>query len=409
MSAAILRAGGESILIDAAKKVPATLGDVVVTAAGLLPAKHVFHAITIANGGLPPTDIVANATKRCLELLDNLRLTSIAFPAIGAGAAGFRYEDVAAHMVEVIVDFLAKSSRNIDVTLYLFDRFGRMQAVDFIGFFEQLAVRTNGMQAVRAASQSPRERHGPRVRRKPTIQEKRKALVQELGQLEGERQKLEASLAADSGALTRLETRRIDERLRDVHEKRLKVLSAVKQSRSSQLAVSVFVSYSHADEQLRKELGKHLSVLERQGLISTWHDRMIGAGSEWEGMIDDRLEQARVILLLVSSDFVNSRYCYDVEMTRALERHEKREALVIPIVLRPVVFKGLPFAKIQALPRDAKPATAWPNIDSAFVEVTEGLREALEGIKVQNAQLGITGPVPPAAAVRRKAIRQRRK
>ena len=104
---------------------------------------------------------------------------------------------------------------------------------------------------------------------------------------------------------------------------------------------------------------------------------MIAAGTEWGDQIDSRLESSRVILLLVSSDFVHSQYCYDVEMKRALDRHEKREALVIPVILRPVVLKGTPFAKLQALPKDARPATDWPSLDAAFVDVTEGLRDAL--------------------------------
>jgi TIR domain/AAA-like domain len=141
--------------------------------------------------------------------------------------------------------------------------------------------------------------------------------------------------------------------------------------------LSVFVSYAHADETLRIELGKHLSVLERQGLISTWHDRMLGAGADWTDTIDQRLEEAQVILLLISADFVESKYCYDVEMKRALERHAARQALVVPVMLRPVALAGLPFGTLQALPKDAKAITDWVNRDSALVDVTEGLRIAI--------------------------------
>jgi len=145
-------------------------------------------------------------------------------------------------------------------------------------------------------------------------------------------------------------------------------------------AVSVFVSYSHVDEMLRKELGKHLSVLERQGIIATWHDRMIGAGTEWEGAITKQLEEARVILLLISADFIQSKYCYDVEMARALERHDRREALVVPIILRAVSLNGTPFSKLQALPRDAKPVVTWSDRDSAFVDITDGLRNTIQDL-----------------------------
>lgn len=83
---------------------------------------------------------------------------------------------------------------------------------------------------------------------------------------------------------------------------------------TQQNSVSLFLSYAHKDESLLKELVKHLSMLKRQGLISTWHDRQIFPGSNWAGVIDEHLEQASIILLLVSPDFLASDYCYEVEL-----------------------------------------------------------------------------------------------
>jgi hypothetical protein len=95
-----------------------------------------------------------------------------------------------------------------------------------------------------------------------------------------------------------------------------------------------------------------------RGVIHDWHDRKITAGSEWKGQIDQHLNTAGVILLLVSADFVNSDYCYDIEMKRALERHDKGEARVIPVILRPVgSWQDALFGKLQALPKDGKPVT----------------------------------------------------
>ena len=84
--------------------------------------------------------------------------------------------------------------------------------------------------------------------------------------------------------------------------------------------MEVFLSYSHRDEDLRNELEKYLSILKRQGVIDVWSDHRIGPGEEIVGQIDQHLESADVILLLVSSDFLDSDYCYDVEMARAMER-----------------------------------------------------------------------------------------
>ena len=131
----------------------------------------------------------------------------------------------------------------------------------------------------------------------------------------------------------------------------------------------VFYSYSHKDEELRDEIQEHLSILRRQGVITNWHDREIGAGKEWEGQIDEHLQRADVILLLISSSFLASNYCNDVEMARAMERHDAGEARVIPIILRPVDWEGSPFEKLQALPKDAKPITTWTNKDEAFTNM----------------------------------------
>ncbi len=142
--------------------------------------------------------------------------------------------------------------------------------------------------------------------------------------------------------------------------------------------VEVFFSYSHRDEALRDEMAKHLSILKRQGVITAWYDRDIEAGTEWAREINDHLNSAQVILLLISPDFIASDYCFDIEMKRAMERHAAKEACVIPVILRPVDWGGAPFSKLQAFPKDAKPVTSWANQDEAFVSVAQGIRRAIE-------------------------------
>ena len=150
--------------------------------------------------------------------------------------------------------------------------------------------------------------------------------------------------------------------------------------------ITLFYSYSHKDEELQKQLTNHLSSLKRRGIISEWHDRKISPGKEWEGQIDKHLSQANIILLLISSDFLASDYCYGIEMKKALERHEAKEARVIPVILRPVAWKGLPFEKLQALPKDAKPVTKWQNIDEAFCDIAEGISRSCTELKKKSIQ-----------------------
>ena len=101
------------------------------------------------------------------------------------------------------------------------------------------------------------------------------------------------------------------------------------------MAFEVFISYSHRDQKLRKELDKHLSNLKRQNVITSWYDGNIIPGAEWEPEIMKRLKRAQIILLLVSADFMASDFCYSIEMKEALTRHDASQARVIPIQLRP--------------------------------------------------------------------------
>lgn len=154
----------------------------------------------------------------------------------------------------------------------------------------------------------------------------------------------------------------------------------------SLVSLKVFCSYSHNDESLKDELAKHLTMLERQGVISTWHDRKIPPGREWDQQINENLNTADIILLLVSSDFIYSKYCWDVEVTKAIERHEAGEACVIPIILRNVSWQSAPFAKLQALPKNAQPVMSWNNQDDAFTNVAEGIKFAAEQLIKERQQ-----------------------
>lgn len=142
-------------------------------------------------------------------------------------------------------------------------------------------------------------------------------------------------------------------------------------------AMKVFISYSHMDESLKDNLIKHLSPLKRAGLISDWHDRKINAGGAWAKAISDNLEAADLVLLLVSVDFINSAYCYDIELERALELEAEGRLAVIPVILRNCMWHQTPFAKLQALPRDGKAVSSWPDEDDALTNVAEGIRKVV--------------------------------
>jgi hypothetical protein len=153
---------------------------------------------------------------------------------------------------------------------------------------------------------------------------------------------------------------------------------------------TIFFSYSHKDEDFRDRLETHLAMLKQLGLIEAWHDRRILAGDNVDHNISANLESADIILLLVSSDFLASKYCYDVEVVRAMERHEAGDARVIPIILRHCDWREAPFGKLLAAPKDGKPIKSWPDIDEAFLDVTKHIRAALPTRAVESR------PSPPS-------------
>jgi TIR domain len=150
--------------------------------------------------------------------------------------------------------------------------------------------------------------------------------------------------------------------------------------------IRVFYSYSHSDEGMLQSLRKHLAMLRRRGLISEWFDRDIEAGGEWRKEIAAELDAADLIVLLVSSDFLDSDFCYEEEMARALERSDQGEARVVAVMLRPVDgWDATPFAKLQVVPTNAVPVTKWPDQDEAFADVAAKTRRVVERLRQSHA------------------------
>jgi TIR domain len=148
--------------------------------------------------------------------------------------------------------------------------------------------------------------------------------------------------------------------------------------------IKVFLSYSHQDDELKKEFCQHLAILYHNQVIASWDDRNIDAGSEWANAIDQNLEQAEIILLLVSSAFIASRYCYSIEMEQALKLHKTGAATVIPVIIRESSWTDSPLGQLQAVPRDNRAVAKWGDKyarDSAWTEVTEEIGKVALQIK----------------------------
>ncbi len=167
-------------------------------------------------------------------------------------------------------------------------------------------------------------------------------------------------------------------------------------------ALTLFCTYAREDEALRQQLEIHLAALKRLGALRVWHDQMISAGSLRAREIATHLQAAQIILLLVSPAFLDSDYCYGVEMTEALKRHAVGEARVIPVIIRPCDWESTPLGELQALPRNAQAVTLWDNQDAAFTLIAKELRTVI-------AELQNTPQVATTETVEAQRKKQKRR
>ncbi len=135
---------------------------------------------------------------------------------------------------------------------------------------------------------------------------------------------------------------------------------------------------------MKNQLEKHLIMLKRSDMIDVWQDRRIVAGEEWDKAIKDELASADLILLLISVDFNNSQYIWKNELEFAMQRHHMGEARIIPIILRKCDWQDAAYARLQALPRNAKPITSYLDLDEAYTEVAAGIRAVVQQLSGSN-------------------------
>lgn len=147
------------------------------------------------------------------------------------------------------------------------------------------------------------------------------------------------------------------------------------------MPIDVFISYSHKDEAFKDSLLEHMAGLKRSGQINEWHDRKIVAGQDWSNEISQNLESSSLILFLISSSFMNSDYCMNIEAKTALKMHREGRAQLIPIVVRSVDWSDSELSKLQGLPKDALAISSWPDQDEAWVNVIKGLKSHIEEFK----------------------------
>jgi len=139
----------------------------------------------------------------------------------------------------------------------------------------------------------------------------------------------------------------------------------------------LFISYSHKDEKYLSDFQTHLSVLKRENLVDEWNDNAITSGQEWDQTIKNKLDEADIIIFLVSPDFIASDYIQDIEIEKAIRKYQRGENIIIPVIIRTCAFGSLEISKFQALPKGAKPISKWEDKDEAWLDVVTGLKKVL--------------------------------
>ncbi|MDQ2715262.1 MAG: TIR domain-containing protein [Chloroflexota bacterium] len=156
-------------------------------------------------------------------------------------------------------------------------------------------------------------------------------------------------------------------------------------------SLTLYYCYAREDRAPGEELKKHLSTLVGQGLITMWDDDEIQAGAQWQQENSDHLNTADIILLLVSPDLLTSKKLYTQVLSQAFARHERKEAVLIPVLLRPIDLEGTVISKLKALPSNSKPVTKWSNRDEAYADIAKGIRQVISTFRTKRGQGSSSG------------------
>ena len=142
--------------------------------------------------------------------------------------------------------------------------------------------------------------------------------------------------------------------------------------------LKVFISYSNRDKAYLQKLKTFLTPLMIEKNLILWYDNTLIPGEEWDKKIKYELMTADIILFLVSPDLLATEYIWKTEMKEALDRHEKGEARMVPVILRPCLWESSPLARYNVIPEKGKPLSTYSNQDKGWKIITEEIEKTIE-------------------------------
>ena len=160
--------------------------------------------------------------------------------------------------------------------------------------------------------------------------------------------------------------------------------------------LKIFISYSHSDMKYKKELLTHLKSLELTHNIEVWHDGKILPGETIDSEVLIQLGKSDVVLLLISSNFLSSYYCIEVELKKALERHNNGKSIVIPVILSEcIIDDSAPFARLLRVPEDGKPIQKFKPQNNGYVNAVAKIKQMIDSKFVNTRKSSVKEPASP--------------
>ncbi len=154
----------------------------------------------------------------------------------------------------------------------------------------------------------------------------------------------------------------------------------------------VFISYSHKDEKWKDLVVSQLGVLQNDRQLDVWDDRRIAAGNDWEPEIEAALKQASAAVLLISANFLNSRFILGKEVPLLLQRRASEGLPVIPVIISTCPWSKVSWLNpIQCRPKDGKALASFTGdkrnqeLSKIAIEISELINQPSNNTAPQSA------------------------
>lgn len=137
------------------------------------------------------------------------------------------------------------------------------------------------------------------------------------------------------------------------------------------MIIDAYMCYAPSERRHAETVAETLAALETAGTLALGWDRDATAGSRFTDGVRDRIDEADMVLLLMSKAFLGSNFCQD-QMNHAIDR----DILVVPIVLESCDWMKTAARQSEFLPSDSNPLSTWQDQAAALADIADGVAAA---------------------------------